>query len=178
MDCSAPWLQSVAHHGFLSMEFSKKEYWSELAFPSPGYLPDPGTEAGSLTLQADSLSSEPPGKLLILMMSVYQCFICQLYSGVILSNLCLSQCYKSFLYFLSRSLYVSLLIHFSYFLYGSRYGSKFFWLCCFHMTHNCSSPTCPSSTELLFTFGKNQLTIYVWVYIWILFCTIYLFVYH
>ena len=67
----------------LSMEFSKKEYWSELLFPSPGYLPDPGTEAGSLALQADSLSSEPPGKLLILMMSVYQCYICQLYSGVI-----------------------------------------------------------------------------------------------
>ena len=28
----------------------------------PGDLPDPGIESGSLALQADSLSSEPPGK--------------------------------------------------------------------------------------------------------------------
>ena len=34
----------------------------ELLFPSSGDLPDPGIEPGSPTLQADSLSSEPPGK--------------------------------------------------------------------------------------------------------------------
>ena len=33
-----------------------------LPFPSPGALPDPGIEPGSLTLQADGLPSEPPGK--------------------------------------------------------------------------------------------------------------------
>ena len=33
-----------------------------MSFPSPGDLPDPGTEPGSLTLRADSLLSEPPGK--------------------------------------------------------------------------------------------------------------------
>ena len=38
------------------------EYWSGLPFPSPGALPDPGTEPGSPALQADSLPSEPPGK--------------------------------------------------------------------------------------------------------------------
>ena len=54
MDCScqAP----------LSMGFSKQEYWSGLPFPSPGDLPDPGTEPGSPALQADSLPSEPPEK--------------------------------------------------------------------------------------------------------------------
>ena len=31
-------------------------------FPSPGDLPDPGTEPGSPALQADALLSEPPGK--------------------------------------------------------------------------------------------------------------------
>ena len=31
------------------------------SFPSPGYLPEPGVEPGSPTLQADSLPSEPPG---------------------------------------------------------------------------------------------------------------------
>ena len=36
------------------MGFSKQEYWSGLPFPSPGDLPDPGTEPTSPTWQADS----------------------------------------------------------------------------------------------------------------------------
>ena len=31
-------------------------------FPSPGDLPNPGTEPGSPTLQVDSLPAEPQGK--------------------------------------------------------------------------------------------------------------------
>ena len=45
------------------MGFSRQEYWSGLPFPSPGDLPNPGIEARSPALQADSLLSEPPGKL-------------------------------------------------------------------------------------------------------------------
>ena len=45
-----------------SMEFSRQEYWSELPFPSPGHLSDPGIEPNSPALQADSSPSEPPGK--------------------------------------------------------------------------------------------------------------------
>ena len=45
------------------MGFSRQEYWSGLPFPSPGDLPNPGIEPGSPTLQADALTSEPPGKL-------------------------------------------------------------------------------------------------------------------
>ena len=56
-----PW--TVARQAPLSMGFSRQEYWSGLPFPSPGALPDPGIEPGSLTLQAESLASEPPGKL-------------------------------------------------------------------------------------------------------------------
>ena len=44
------------------MEFSRQEYWSGLPFPSKGNLPNPGIEPGSPALQADALSSEPPGK--------------------------------------------------------------------------------------------------------------------
>ena len=44
------------------MGFSRQEYWSGLPFPSPGDLPDPGIEPGSPTLEADALTSEPPGK--------------------------------------------------------------------------------------------------------------------
>ena len=46
----------------LSIEFSRQESWSELPFPSPENLPDPGIELGFPALQADSLPSEPPGK--------------------------------------------------------------------------------------------------------------------
>ena len=53
---------TVAHQAPMSMEFSRQEYWSGKPFPSPGDLPNPGTEPGSPTLQADSLPSEPPGK--------------------------------------------------------------------------------------------------------------------
>ena len=40
------------------MEFSRQEYWSELPFPSPGDLPNPGIEPRSPALQADALPSE------------------------------------------------------------------------------------------------------------------------
>ena len=40
----------------------QEEYWSGLPIPSPGDLPDPGIEPKSPTLQADALTSEPPGK--------------------------------------------------------------------------------------------------------------------
>ena len=46
------------------MESSKQEYHSALPFPSPGDIPDLVIEPGSPALQADSLPSEPPGKLL------------------------------------------------------------------------------------------------------------------
>ena len=55
-----PW--TVAYQASLSMGFSRQEYWSGLPFPSPGDLPDPGIEPGSPTLEADALTSEPPGK--------------------------------------------------------------------------------------------------------------------
>ena len=46
----------------LSMGFSRQEYWSWVPFPSPGDLLDPGIEPWSPTLEADALTSEPPGK--------------------------------------------------------------------------------------------------------------------
>ena len=45
------------------MEFSRQEYLSGLPFPSPGDFSDSGIKPGSPALQADSLLSEPPGKL-------------------------------------------------------------------------------------------------------------------
>ena len=59
-DSATPW--TVARQASLPMEFSRQDYWSGLAFPSPRDLPVPGTEPRFPALQADSLPSEPPGK--------------------------------------------------------------------------------------------------------------------
>ena len=53
---------TVAHQVPPSMGFSRQEYWNGLPFSSPGDLSDPGIEPRSPALQADALSSEPPGK--------------------------------------------------------------------------------------------------------------------
>ena len=55
-----PW--TAARQAPLSMGFSRQEYWSGLPFPSPGDLPDPGIKPRSPALEADALTSEPPGK--------------------------------------------------------------------------------------------------------------------
>ena len=55
-----PW--TVAYEIPSSMGFSRQEYWSGLSFPSPGDLPNPRIEPRSPALQADALTSEPPGK--------------------------------------------------------------------------------------------------------------------
>ena len=57
---ATPW--TVAHQAPPSMGFSRQEYWSGVPFPFPGDLPNPGIEPGSPALQADTLTSEPPGK--------------------------------------------------------------------------------------------------------------------
>ena len=64
---ATPWTvtyQAPPSMGFPGQKISiySSKYWSELPFPSPGDLPHPGTEPGSLALQADSLPSELPEK--------------------------------------------------------------------------------------------------------------------
>ena len=55
-----PW--TVAFQAAPSMGFFRQQYWMALPFPSPGDLPYPGIKPWSPTLQADALTSEPPGK--------------------------------------------------------------------------------------------------------------------
>ena len=57
---ATPW--TVAYQAPLSMGFSGQKYWSGLPFPSQGDLPNSGTEPESPASQADTLTSEPPGK--------------------------------------------------------------------------------------------------------------------
>ena len=55
-----PW--TVALQSPLPMGFSRQEYWSELPFPPPGDLPDPGIEPASPALAGGLFTTEPPGK--------------------------------------------------------------------------------------------------------------------
>ena len=68
LELSSLW--TVAYQASLSIGFSRQEYWSGLPFPSAGDLPDPGIEPRSPTLEADALTSEPPGKPKIPQMSI------------------------------------------------------------------------------------------------------------
>ena len=57
---AAPW--TVAFQVPQSMGFPREEYWSGLPFPSPGDLPDPGTEPASSSLLAGRFfTTKPPG---------------------------------------------------------------------------------------------------------------------
>ena len=56
-------LWTVARQAPLSMGFFRQKYWSGLPCSSPEYLSNPGAEPRYPVLQADSLPSEPPGKL-------------------------------------------------------------------------------------------------------------------
>ena len=47
---AAPW--TVARQAPLSMGFSRQKYWTGLPCPSPGNLPNPGSEPESLTFPA------------------------------------------------------------------------------------------------------------------------------
>ena len=58
---ATPW--TAAHQAPLSTEFPREEYHSGLPFPTSGDLPDPGIEALSLALQADSLPLKPSGNV-------------------------------------------------------------------------------------------------------------------
>ena len=51
-----PW--TIARQAFLSIAFSRHEYWSGSPCPPPGGLPNPGIEPGSPALQADSVPPE------------------------------------------------------------------------------------------------------------------------
>ena len=57
-DSAAPWSSML----LCPWDSPDKNTGVGCQFLSPGDFPDPGIEPGSLTLQADSLTSDPPGK--------------------------------------------------------------------------------------------------------------------
>ena len=62
-DSAAPW--NVGLQAPLPMEFSKQEYWSGLAFPTPEDLPNPRMELAALespALAGGFFTTEAPGR--------------------------------------------------------------------------------------------------------------------
>ena len=62
---ATPW--TVACQAPLTTEFFRQKYWSELPFPPPGDLPNPGIQPMSLrspALPDGFFTTEPPGKLI------------------------------------------------------------------------------------------------------------------
>ena len=58
-------LSTVARQTPVSMGFSRQEYWSQLSFPPPGDLPDPGIKPVSLAspaLAGGFFPTKSPGK--------------------------------------------------------------------------------------------------------------------
>ena len=60
-DSAILWM--IAHEAPLSIELSRQEYWSGLPFPTPGDLPDPGTELTSLVSALAGPDSLPLSRL-------------------------------------------------------------------------------------------------------------------
>ena len=69
-----PW--TVACQAPLSMRFSRQEYWSELPWPPPGDLRDPGIEPTSPALHMDSLLLSYQGSP---MLTIHPCIISETY---------------------------------------------------------------------------------------------------
>ena len=64
------------------MGFSRQEYWNGLPFPSPGDLPAPRIKPRSPALEADALTSEPPGKAFLSLLAILGiCIFKHLYLG-------------------------------------------------------------------------------------------------
>ena len=59
---SCPALCDSARQAPLTMGAPRQEHWSGWPFPSPGDLFNPGIKLSLLHRQADSLTTEPPGK--------------------------------------------------------------------------------------------------------------------
>ena len=64
---------TVARQAPLSKGFPRQEYRSGLPFPSPGDLPDPGTEPMSPTVAGGFFTTEPPGKFINSNGPIYGC---------------------------------------------------------------------------------------------------------
>ena len=74
-----PW--TVADQAPLSMQFSRPEYWSELPFPSPEDLPDPGIKPASPKNVYNSVKQ--------FLIGAYICFTIFVYIKKMFSTVCI-----------------------------------------------------------------------------------------
>ena len=82
MSCSFATQWTVAHQAPLSTWFPRQQYWNGLPFPSPGDLPNTGTEPTVSRLAGRFFTTEPPGKPWhMLLCSLIQYMMCAWVKG-------------------------------------------------------------------------------------------------
>ena len=144
------------------MEFSRQEYWSGLPVPSPGDLPSPVIEPRSPTLQADSLTSEPPGK------PVYKWTLYAVWTRVVQGSavtesvLMQRKAFSTWLFLFWCALFLgSKVLDFYFYLWPHSSANLFFILpalqnCCFLHYHMCNWT---SDTMMIYSSIRDQ-----WLY--------------
>ena len=114
---------TVAHQAYLSMGFSRQEYWSRLPSPSPGDLPNPGIKQH---WQSDSLQLSHQGRQFRFLSSISA----QLKMSISSSWICLSYIWKS-LY--TQSLLYMILVSYQFYHPQCLYGMSFLIFLPFHV---------------------------------------------
>ena len=74
---ATPW--TVAQQAPLSMGFPRQEYWSELPFPSPADLRDPGIKPWSCALAGEFFTTEPSKYIVYSTIRKKECHLCNTY---------------------------------------------------------------------------------------------------
>ena len=69
----------------LFLGFPRQKYWNGLPFPSPGYLPNPGTEPASPALARD-FTAEPPWKPIYIHIYMYTHIYIYVYTLILYIN--------------------------------------------------------------------------------------------
>ena len=115
--------RTIAFQAYLSMGFSRQEYWSRLPSPSPGDLPNPGIKQH---WQSDSLQLSHQGRQFRFLSSISA----QLKMSVSSSWICLSYIWKS-LY--PQSLLYMMLVPYQFYHPQCLYGISFLIFLPFHV---------------------------------------------
>ena len=75
--------RTVARQAPLSVGFSRQEYWSELLFPSPGDLPNPGIKPVPPAWLVDSLPLNHQGGLILIVFILLCIYLMATHSSVL-----------------------------------------------------------------------------------------------
>ena len=135
-----------------SWGFSRQEYWSGLPCPPPGDLLNPGIKPRSPTLQADSLLSEPPWEVAVLLAKIQSLATAYWHGRPTMWISCVPK-EKSY-FFVFRILYLFYFSKLFNFILEYRWGSRV--LSCSVVSNLCNPMTVPHQTPLSLKFSRHE----------------------